>query len=41
MTIINDTLCVKVNVTIYKELFLELASGHVIIIARALIIRSV
>ena len=31
---------VKVNVAVYKELFLELASGHVII-ARALIIGSV
>ena len=32
---------VKVNVAVYRELFLELASGHVIIVARVLIIRSV
>ena len=25
---------IKVNVAVYKELFLELASGHVIIVAR-------
>ena len=29
-----ELIYLKVNVAVYKELFLELASGHVIIVAR-------
>ena len=37
----QTAITIKVNVTVYKELFLELASCHVTIVTRALIIRSV